>query len=53
MSNESLAELYQVHLARWRSMLVERMEAARPARSATRTTPRWRTSSSPSRWGRP
>jgi AcrR family transcriptional regulator len=53
MSNESLAELYQVHLARWRSMLVERMEAAMPARSATRTTPRWRTSSSPSRWGRP
>ncbi|WP_439902542.1 TetR/AcrR family transcriptional regulator [Microbacterium azadirachtae] len=31
MSNESLAELYQVHLARWRSMLVERMEAARDA----------------------
>ncbi|KJL34703.1 TetR/AcrR family transcriptional regulator [Microbacterium azadirachtae] len=33
MSNESLAELYQTHLVRWRGMLVERMEAARDAGS--------------------
>lgn len=29
MANESLADLYRSHLAAWRSLLIERMEAAR------------------------
>jgi AcrR family transcriptional regulator len=31
MSNDALTALYRTHLARWRGMIVERMEAARDA----------------------